>query len=229
MNVTIIYGQNHKGSTWHIANMLAEKLGGNVKEFYLPRQFDRFCTGCTLCFTEDEKKCPSYKELEPFTRAMDEADVIILASPVYVYHATGAMKNFLDHYGYRWMVHRPEEKMFQKQGVCITTAAGSGTKSANRDMADSLFFWGVGKIYQYGQNVAATSFQEIADEKKKKIEADMERLAKKILQNQGRVRVGLKTKVFFCIVRKLQKEGWNQADMDYWKKKGWDRDRRPWK
>ena len=55
----------------------------------------------------------------PVTNAMDEADVIILASPVYVYHATGAMKAFLDHYGYRWMVHRPEESMFKKQGVCI--------------------------------------------------------------------------------------------------------------
>ena len=36
---------------------------------------------------------------------------------VYVYHATGSMKAFLDHYGYRWMVHCPEESMFKKQGV----------------------------------------------------------------------------------------------------------------
>lgn len=36
----------------------------------------------------------------------------------------GSMKAFLDHYGYRWMVHRPEEKMFRKQAVCISTAAG---------------------------------------------------------------------------------------------------------
>ncbi len=63
--------------------------------------------------------------------AMDEADVIILASPVYVYHSTGAMKAFLDHYGYRWMVHSPEESMFKKQGVCISTAAGAGMKSTN--------------------------------------------------------------------------------------------------
>ena len=29
------------------------------------------------------------------------------------------MKAFLDHYGYRWMVHRPEAKMFGKQAVVI--------------------------------------------------------------------------------------------------------------
>ena len=90
--------------------------------------------------------------------AMDEADVIILASPVYVYHSTGAMKAFLDHYGYRWMVHSPEESMFKKQGVCISTAAGAGMKSTNKDMMDSLFFWGVAKRYQYGVNCVDGEF-----------------------------------------------------------------------
>ena len=53
------------------------------------------------------------------------------------------MKAFLDHYGYRWMLHRPEESMFHKQAVCISTAAGAGMKSTNKDMADSFFYWGV--------------------------------------------------------------------------------------
>ena len=43
---------------------------------------------------ESEKKCPHYEKIKPLTAAMDEADVIILASPVYVYHVTGAMKAF---------------------------------------------------------------------------------------------------------------------------------------
>lgn len=140
MKTVIIHGQSHKGSTYHIAHALAEKIGGECKEFFLPKDFDKFCVGCNQCFMEGEKKCPHYEALLPITKAMDEADVIILASPVYVYHATGAMKAFLDHYGYRWMVHRPEESMFRKQGVCICTAAGAGLSSTNKDMADSLFF-----------------------------------------------------------------------------------------
>jgi multimeric flavodoxin WrbA len=78
---------------------------------------------------------------------MTEADLIILASPVYVYHTTGAMKVFLDHYGYQWMVHRPRPEMFHKQGICISTAAGAGCRPASRDMADSLRFWGIPGIY----------------------------------------------------------------------------------
>lgn len=139
LKITMIHGQNHIGSTCQIGRMLAGKIGGEVTEFFLPRDFGSFCTGCTTCFMKDEKKCPHYEKLEPITKAMDEADVLIFTSPVYVYHATGPMKAFLDHYGYRWMVHRPEEKMFRKQAVCIATAAGGGMKSTIKDMADSLF------------------------------------------------------------------------------------------
>lgn len=60
------------------------------------------------------------------------------------------MKAFLDHYGWRWMVHRPEERMFSKQAVCISTAAGGGMKSTVKDMADSTFFWGCAKTYKPG-------------------------------------------------------------------------------
>ena len=108
MKIVLIHGQSHKGSTYHIARMLAEKINGEIH----------------------------YEKLKPLTDVIDEADVIILASPVYVYHATGAMKAFLDHYGYRWMVHCPEESMFRKQGVCISTAAGAGMKPTNKDMMD---------------------------------------------------------------------------------------------
>ena len=33
MKITVIYGQNHKGSTYHIAHDLALKLNGEIKEF----------------------------------------------------------------------------------------------------------------------------------------------------------------------------------------------------
>ena len=115
MQIVMIHGQNHRGSTYHIGKMVADALGGTVTEFFLPRDFGSFCVGCNNCFMKDESLCPHHAKLKPITDAMDDADVLILTSPVYVYHATGAMKAFLDHYGYRWMVHRPEPAMFHKQ------------------------------------------------------------------------------------------------------------------
>ena len=229
MKTVIIHGQNHKGSTYHIAHALAEKIGGSVTEFFLPKDFGSFCTGCTKCFVESEQKCPHYETLLPITQALDEADVIILASPVYVYHATGAMKALLDHYGYRWMVHSPSETMFHKQGVCISTAAGAGMKSTNKDMADSLFYWGVAKIYRYGCGVAATGWNTVSEKKKRAVEKAVSGIARKIRHRAGKVKPGLKTKGFFLLMRMLQKNGWNPRDVQHWKEKGWLENKRPWK
>ena len=229
MKITILHGQSHKGSTYHIARMLADKLEGEVTEFFLPRDFGEFCVGCTQCFEQSETLCPHYEKLQPITQAIDQADVLILASPVYVYHATGAMKALLDHYGYRWMVHRPQEAMFRKQGVCISTAAGAGIKTTNRDMADSLFFWGVPKIYRYGVAVLETSYTRVNAKIKANIDRKTTKLAQTIRRKHGRVKPGLKTKGFFAIVRMLHKIGWNKADIIYWKEKGWEEKARPWK
>lgn len=229
MKTVIIHGQSHQGSTYQIAHTLGEKLGGECKEFFLPREFDKFCVGCNQCFMKGEENCPHYEALLPLTKAMDEADVIILASPVYVYHATGAMKAFLDHYGYRWMVHRPEASMFRKQGVCISTAAGAGLRSTNKDMADSLFFWGAGKIYRYGKAVGAIEWKGVNEKKRASIEKATDALANKIRKRYGRVKPGIKTRVWFFAMHLMQRKGFNEADVRYWKEKGWTGNKRPWR
>ena len=128
------------------------------------------------------------------------------------------------------MVHRPEKKMFSKQAVCISTAAGAGTKSTNKDIADSLFFWGVPKVYKYGVNVRAMSYSKISDKTKAEIDKKTTDIANKIKAKNGKVKVGIKTKAFFEIMRMIQhKSGWNEADTDYWHNKGWDGKKRPWK
>lgn len=229
MKTVIIHGQNHEGSTCHIARMLAGKLDGVVTEFFLPRDFDSFCTGCTVCFMKSEKLCPHYERLASITAAIDEADVIILASPVYVYHVTGAMKAFLDHYGWRWMIHRPEERMFSKQAVCISTAAGGGMKSTVKDMADSTFFWGCAKTYRLGIAVAAVSWEKTSQKVKAKVERKTTSIANRIQNKAEHIQPGIKTKAFFAIMRMMQKNGWNPADKAYWEKKGWLGKKRPWK
>lgn len=84
----------YKGSTYHIARMLADKVGGEVTEFFLPRDFSDFCIGCAQCFEKAAEKCPHYEVQQKILHVMDEADLIILASPVYVYHVSAPMKNF---------------------------------------------------------------------------------------------------------------------------------------
>lgn len=212
MKITVIYGQSHRSSTYSIAHELAEKTGEEIVEFFLPQDFGEFCVGCNTCFNISETKCPHYEKLAPITKALDDADVIILASPVYVFHATGAMKAFLDHYGYRWMVHRPEGSMLRKQGVCICTAAGAGMKSTIKDMADSLFFWGVAKIYRCGKGVAAVDWEGVSKKKKAAIDKETTRLAREIVSRNGKVAPGLKTRDLFFMMDLMQRMGFNQRD-----------------
>ena len=230
MKIVMINGQNHKGSTYHIGKMLADKVAGELTEFFLPRDFSEYCIGCTQCIVNAEEKCPGFEKQQPILKALDEADLIILTSPVYVYHVTGAMKNFLDHLGYRWMVHRPRQEMFHKQAVCISTAAGAGTKSTNQDMADSLFYWGVPKIYRIGIAVRAMSWSRVSDRTRADIDKKTTRIAQQIRKNHGKVHVGLKTKLYFHVMRMLQKKsGWCEPDVKYWDEMGWKGSARPWK
>ena len=231
MKVLIISGTNHKGSSYSIGRIMAEKLTSpeNISEEFMPHDFDEFCCGCTNCFTKNETFCPHFAKLKPITELIDSADVLILTSPVYVYHCTGQMKALLDHYGWRWMVHRPDERMFSKQSVVVATAAGAGVKSTMKDMADSCFFWGIPKTYRLGRPVVAVDWQSVKPEIKDSISEKTDSIAKKILKRQGNVPVGIKTRAFFMIMSLLQRNGWNKADMDYWKEKGWTGSKRPWK
>lgn len=230
MKIVIINGQNHRGSTYHIGRMLADKLAreDEIEELFLPKDMPHLCCGCTQCFMKDEKLCPHYEVVKPITDLLDAADLLIFTTPVYVMHATASMKALLDHYGYRFMVHRPEEKMFKKQAVCIATAAGSGFKGACKDIKDSLFYWGVGKIYCYGLAVGATSWKGVSAEKKVIIQRKTDSLAGAIKKRVGNVKAPLKTKAMFHLMRQLQRRGWSEVDINYWKERGWDKSRRPW-
>lgn len=42
MKIVIIHGQSHKGSTYHIAHMLAEKISSDIKEFFFQKILENF-------------------------------------------------------------------------------------------------------------------------------------------------------------------------------------------
>lgn len=234
MKIVIVNGESHKGSTYHIARQIADKVaaimpGSEIDEIWLPRDLPEFCCGCAKCVTDSEKSCPHYKYMEPLTRRVDAADLLILESPVYVFHVSGAMKAFLDHYAYRWMLHRPDGSKFTKQAVCVTTAAGGGMRSAIKDMRDSMRWWGYTKIYSYGKAVAAVNWDGVSKRKKRGIERDTDEMAEKIASDYGNIKPNLREKLLFGAVRIAQKKGWNKADEGYWRQRGWTGRARPWK
>ncbi|MBR1816544.1 MAG: hypothetical protein IJ763_07570 [Lachnospiraceae bacterium] len=54
-------------------------------------------------------------------------------------------------------------------------------------------------------------------------------IASKIIRRNGKVKLGIKTKAMFSMMRLMQKNGWNERDVNYWKEKGWADGKKPWK
>lgn len=236
MKILVIHGQNHKGSTYMIAKKLVEainfKYRGNteIKEYFLPKDFDEPCMGCYNCFNYDLSKCPHYDKLMPIETDILEADLLIFESPVYVYHATGQMMSLLNHFGTWWIIHRPRIEMTKKQAVVISTAAGGGMKSTIKDIADSLEMWGISKIYKYGVAVQAGKPEDVPARIIRKIDKKIEKLSSKILASKGKRNMNIRAKKWFYLMRFAQKHFMIiEPDYSYWKDRGWHGKARPWK
>lgn len=230
MKIVIIHGQSHEGSSCMVARALARQVGGEIQEFFLPRDFDEPCRGCYTCFKTELSRCPHYDALAPLAAAMLQADLLILSSPVYVYHATGQMMSFLDHFGTWWMIHRPMPEMSRKQAVAISTAAGGGMKSAMRDMADSLEMWGIRRVYRLGFGVQATKPDEIPERIRRTIERKTARLARRIQRNAGKQGCNARAKAWFALMRMAHKHAAPmEPDYGYWEERGWHGKGRPWR
>ena len=231
MRIVMLNGQNHKGSTYHIGRMIADKIGGenDIKEFFFPRDLNHFCAGCYQCI-EDEAACPYYEEKKDILDAMEEADILIVTTPTYCMHVSAPLKSFFDMTFDYWMVHRPRKWMFSKKAVIVSTSAGSTTRSAMKDIEDSLFNMGVPYIRKYGIAVQAMNWDGVREEKKKKIDSDTTKLARKLSTNK-KPHVGMKTKFMFAMMRLMQKMGWGSSPVEkvYWEQNGWLGKNRPWK
>ncbi|MDP4092972.1 MAG: NAD(P)H-dependent oxidoreductase [Bacillota bacterium] len=232
MKITVLHGQMHKGSTWNITQLFLEKLSDKnteINEFFMPKHTPSFCIGCFNCFTKGEDKCPHADIVQPVVNAIEEADLVILESPCYVLGMSGQLKTFLDHMGYRWIPHRPHPKMFSKVGLVISTAAGAGAGKVTKALKDNLFYWGVGKVYRFGKNVGASSWETVKSEKKSHIENDVTQMAAKILNKIGNVKPGIKTKAMFKLMQMSQKSNnWNPTDKEHWVRNGWLNRNKPW-
>ena len=231
MKIVLIHGQNHKGSSYHIGKMIADAINGKkeVLEFFLPRDLNHFCIGCYKCIEGDEN-CPFYSEKAVIMKAVEAADLLIFTTPTYCLRASAPMKSFLDLTFTYWMSHRPRKSMFSKRAVVVSTAAGSGAKSATKDVKTALFYWGVPYIKSYGIAVQAMNWDMVSAKNKEKIQKNVVQLASK-LSNGKKSYIGIKTRFMFKMMALMQSAGWGSSpiEKEYWEKNGWLGRKRPWK
>lgn len=231
MKVLTIMGTPHKGNTKALVDLFLKEFESEKNEFdeiVLPNDFNKICCGCANCILKGEDKCPHYNEVNPIINKIKKADLIILATPIFVGSCTSGLKALLDHLAYMWLVHRPNESMFNKVGLILTSAGGSGIKQTVKLLKSNLFYLGVPKIYNYGITTMKMGGNYCDYKNKDKIKKQVSRKVKKVKKSLSKRKVGFKTKFFFKLFGMTQKNGWNKVDVYYWKEQGWLDGKKPY-
>ena len=231
MKILTIIGTPHKGNTRAVVDLFLKEFDNGKNEFdeiVLPTDFNNICCGCANCILKGEDKCPHYNGVSKIVAKIEKADLIIIATPVFVGSCSSALKALLDHMAYMWLVHRPKEEMFNKVGLIITSAGGSGVKSTVKLLKSNLFYWGVPQIYNYGVTTMKMGGNYVDYKDKDKIIKQVSKKAKKVKKALEKRKVKFKTKFFFKLFRLTQKNGWNKVDVDYWKEKEWLNGKKPY-
>ena len=238
MRITVVNGTEKQGVTYMLKKAFTDEFSdrAEITEFYLPRDCPNFCVGCTACFLTDEHKCKDAEYIQKIEESLLSADLLVFTSPAYVFHTTGAMKAMLDHFGYRWMPHRPAKEMFGKRAVIITQCLGAGGNSAAKDIKDSLSWWGVSSIrVRSFKLMSDIHWEKIPEKKRRQMTEKLVHTAVKIkrIDFSRPAKTNLITKCKFYAVRMLQtglgKKEPEYTDYKYWKNNGWIDKARPWR
>ena len=200
-----------------------------VELIHLPSASPHFCSGCKRCFNESEAACPHHAAIGPIREALFAATLIVFAYPVYVGRAPGAVKALLDHFGVNWMAHRPEPRMFTKRAVILTQATGSPNGAAQRDVATSLRWMGLGRVRSSGfRLVDGGTWDELSDRRRQRLLTRMDRLGRRYAASLNEADgPTLGTRLRFRLMRSMMKARQKKdgatpsADVRHWRAQGW--------
>lgn len=127
-----------------------ESAGADVEYIRLRDKKINPCIGCYTCWTKTPGKCIYNDDMAELLKKMREAQLIVFASPLYIFSVTGTMKNFLDRQipnvkpylvpSDNGTTHHPDRyPELGKQGFVVFSAAGFPEIKNNYDGLTSLF------------------------------------------------------------------------------------------
>lgn len=98
----------------------------DVQKVFLKNEEINYCTGCGYCNTIHQTGCSQIDDMVKILDLMIEADVIVLATPVYFYTMCGQLKTFIDRCCARYT------KINNKEFYFIISAAHNQKASFNK-------------------------------------------------------------------------------------------------
>lgn len=128
INVLAIYGSHRRGRNSDLLlDKLLEGIGSDdvkTEKIYASSQGIRSCTACEGCYKLG--RCVIKDEMQHIYQAIDNADIVISASPVYFYTVTSDMKKLIDRcqavWASKYKTGDPVISKKNRQGYIICTA-----------------------------------------------------------------------------------------------------------
>ncbi len=232
MKVTVVHGSPRKnGGTRHATELFLDEMRKqgeiSVSEYFMPNDLPAFCRGCAACVISGEQSCPHAEYTLPILKSMLEADALIFTTPVYVMAESGSIKNFLDHFCYLFLVHRPQPEMFSKKAFVIGTALGPTGNLAMKTIRTSLRYWCVNRVYSRCYAMMNMGWENIPERHRKKLEAKIASDAQSFYFETASGKrhapyIFLRFIYFFVkLLRKKYAGGEKSLDELHWEKYGW--------
>lgn len=140
MNGLILNGSPHRsGDTSYITNRLKEKFNNiEFKELFLYEENIKSCIDCRYCWKNEG--CNIKDSMEIIYK--DDYDILVLASPIYMYNMTPAMFNVITRLNMYWSNKyflKKEYNLKKKTGILILTGGGNGKPKHALEMAELTF------------------------------------------------------------------------------------------
>ena len=104
----------------------AKEVGHDVEKIFLRDKKINYCTGCGLCNENGYVACSQKDDAPEVLEKMVQADVIVMATPVYFYTMNGQIKTLIDRTVARYTEIKNKEFYF------IATAADNRKEALER-------------------------------------------------------------------------------------------------
>ena len=129
----------------------AKSAGANVEEYKLSKLDIHQCDGCYMCWTKTPGECVHKDIMSELRQKYRDANLVVFASPLYIFNVTGVMKTFMDRLlpilkpymlldekdGH--ISHPDRFPELGKQGMVIFSASGFPDVDGNYDGLKGMF------------------------------------------------------------------------------------------
>lgn len=159
MKMIAINGSPRK--KWNTATLLKKALEGAASEgaeTELINLYDLDFKGCKSCFSCKVKggksfaKCSIKDELTPVLERLEDADAVILGSPIYLGNSTGEMRSFMERYIFPYITYSIDIQTYYPKNIPVGYIY---TMNITEDLFEAF---GLRKVIELNENFAKRIF-----------------------------------------------------------------------